>query len=290
MAPPTPAPSSGASALDARREALERSLSGRFWLRWHASVIVSATFGAGFAANFLLLRVPVHAAVVRWPLAVLVGYAAFFVLVRLWLAYVGIRPFGPGARRAVDDVGSGFDLPSAGSGGSGASSFDLPFRGGGGSSGGAGASASFGPSGGSTSTGSAGRGFLSGLGKSGGGGGGGGGSLLDGLGDDGCLPIVLGLIVLALVVALVGGAIHLVWIAPELLTDAAFAALLTAGAVPGLKRAAGPDWDGRVLRSTVVILLILLGVVIAAGWAFGHYFPGLRTLGEAWALVANGSR
>ena len=244
-------------------------------------MLVSATFGTGFAANFLLLRVPVHTAALRWPLAVLAGYAAFFGLVRLWLAYVGVKPLGGAARRVADEASSAFDLPSGGTGGGG-SPLGSVFRGGGGGSGGGGASASFG-----SSSASAGGGKPGGwYGKVGGG----GGSMLDGLGDSGCLPIILGIIVLALVVALVGGAIHLVWIAPELLTDAAFAAMLSAGAVPGLRRVDGPDWDGRVFRATLPILAIVVAIVVAAGIAFGHYFPGLRTLGEAWDLLTRGSR
>jgi len=116
-------------------------------------------------------------------------------------------------------------------------------------------------------------------------GGGKGAGFLGGLGDgdsDGCLVVVLGLIVLALVVALVGGAVHLVWIAPDMLSDAAFGAMLSAGVFPGLHRAREPDWDGRVFRATLPVLAIVMAVVLLAAWAFTRYFPGLRTLGEAF--------
>lgn len=284
-----PAPAYGASraaALEARREALEQSLTGRFWLRFHASVLVCGTFATGFLANAAMLQWPVHSVWLRWPLAVVAGYAAFFILVRLWLAYVGIKPlFGPA--RALDDRrrergGWGFDLPSGGGGGGGGGA---SFGGGGGGSGGGGASALFdAPSSPIATPANPGASAVSGARSSGAGGKLGG--LFDGadLGD-GCLVVVLGFVVLALVAALVGGAIHLVWVAPDLLSDAAFAAMLSAGVVPGLKRAWEPDWNGRVFRATLPVLAVVMAAVLVAAWAFTRYFPGLRTLGEAYRML-----
>ena len=119
-------------ALVARREALERSLAGRFWLRFHASVMISGTFATGFLANAAMLALSVHSVWLRWPLAVLAGYGAFFVLVRLWLAYVGIKPLF-GRARSLDER-------ERGNGGS----VDLPIGSGGGGSGGGGGGASTG--------------------------------------------------------------------------------------------------------------------------------------------------
>jgi len=290
------APDGGAATLAARREAIGRTLAGRFWLRFHASVLVSGTFATGFLANAAMLRLPVHSVWLRWPLAVLAGYGAFFALVRLWLAYVGVRPlFGP-ARGLDDRKGGGgwsVDLPSGGGGGSGGSG--PSFGGAGGSSGGGGASAAFGspgaPSGlasiGSSPASGAPTGLRSGGGWFGSAGGKGGGFLGDpGGGDgDGCLVAVFGLIVLALIAALVGGAVHLIWIAPDMLSDAAFGAMLSAGVLPGLHRANEPDWEGRVFRATLPVLAIVMAVVLAAAWAFTHYFPGLRSLGEAFRAL-----
>ena len=117
-------------------------------------------------------------------------------------------------------------------------------------------------------------------------GGGKGGGFFSDLGDgDGFLVLVIGLIVLAIVAALVGGAVHLIWIAPDMLSDAAFSAMLSAGVLPGLHRANEPDWEGRVFRATLPVLAIVMAVVLAAAWAFTHYFPGLRSLGEAFRAL-----
>ena len=268
-------------ALAARREALRRTLGGRFRLRFHASVIVSGTFATGFLANALMLQWPVHSVWLRWPLAVLAGYAAFFLLVRLWLGHVGIRPFGrtaPGVEARGTRRSGGWiaDLPVGGRGGGGAPTFG----GAGGGSGGGGASGAFGSALPQAPPQSAASG-LSDTGTSVGG----AFADLDPGGGDGCLVVVLAAIVVALVAALVGGAIHLVWIAPDLLTDAAFAALLSAGALPGLRRASEPDWNGRVFRATLPVLAVVMAVILAAAWAFTHWFPGLRTLGEATRML-----
>lgn len=268
-------------ALAVRRETLERSLAGRFWLRFHASLMIAATFATGFLANAAMLQWPVHSVWLRWPVAVLAGYVMFFVLVRLWLAYVGIRPL-LGRGEVVDDGGlsGGWPIDLPGGRGGGAS-----FGGGGGGSGGAGASGAIDLPGSPSGTASFASSANPASGMSSG-----ARSWTGGIGDvgdigDGCLVVVLGLIVLALVAALVGGAIHLVWIAPEMLSDAAFAAMLSAGVVPGLRRANEPDWNGRVFRATLPVLAGTMAVVLAAAWAFTHWFPGLRTLGEAYRML-----
>jgi uncharacterized membrane protein YgcG len=122
-----------ARALAEQRERLRRSLTARFWLRFHASLIVAGTFASGFMTNALLLQWPVHGVMLRWTIAVLAGYAAFFVLVRLWLAYVGAKPWQDDGSWLPVDGGA----PAGGSGGG--------YAGGGGSSGGGGASDAWGP-------------------------------------------------------------------------------------------------------------------------------------------------
>jgi hypothetical protein len=271
LAPGARPPRSRAEALAQRRAQLAHTLGGRFWLRWHGSVLVSATFAVGFAANAAMLWIPVHSVLVRWPLAVFAGYLAFFLLVRLWLAYVGVRPFGSDARQ-FDDGGVIANLPldTGGAVGRGGSSV---FAGGGGRSGGGGASALFDAPGASASSG--GSAIADG-----------GFSVGDAVGDaDGCLPVVLGLVILAIVVALLGGAVWLVWIAPQFLTDAAFGAMLASGVLPGIRRLDEADWGGRILKATWPAFAIALVVVLLAGAAFTHYFPGLRTLGEAFMAL-----
>lgn len=252
-----------ARALAERREGFRRSLTARFWLRFHASLIVAGTFATGFMTNALLLQLPVHGIVLRWTIAILVGYAAFFVLVRLWLAYVGAKAWSQG-----DGSWIPVDGPSASPGPGG-------YAGGGGSSGGGGASAAWESRAGSVATSPSSTSSAS--------------STSFGVADvdlgDGWLLIVLGAVAVAVVAVLFGSAVHLVWIAPELLSDAAFAALLATGAIPGLRRLREEGWRGAVWRRTWPALAGVLVVAWIAGLAFAHYFPGLRTLGEAWRML-----
>jgi hypothetical protein len=244
-------------ALSRRRELLQRELGGRFWLRVHASFIVSGTFAAGFVANLALLQLGLHALLPRWLAAIAVGYGAFFVLVRLWLAYIGVHA---ARSRARSDGADAIDWTPG-------SDLDVPFRGGGGRFGGGGASGDFGtaaprlvgrPAGGSAGVG------------------------LD-IGDsDGFLVIVIGVIVLALVAVLAGSAVHFIWMAPELLTDAAFGALLASGALPGLRRLDEPGWGGSVLRATWKPLMAVVVVAMLAALVLRHYFPLAHTIGAAW--------
>lgn len=248
------------AALLQHRASLQRDLTGRFWLRLHASLIVTGTFAAGFVANFLLLGAGMHWVLPRWLLAIGIGYAMFFALVRLWLIYVGVRA----AREPADYDGVSVPdvLPQGRAGG-----IEPPFRGGGGTSGGAGASGSLDGQWTFAGRGAAPRG---------------GGSAFDLVDGDGILVLVIGLIVLAFVAVLAGGALHFVWMAPELLTDAAFGALLASGAIRGLRRVDEPDWNGSVFRATWKPLAAVVVVAIAAAWALGHWFPGHATIGGAW--------
>jgi hypothetical protein len=256
------------------REALGRSLAARFWLRFHMSVMLFAAFGSGFLTSYGLLRAGVDATLVRWPLGALVGYVVLCYCMRLWLAYIGVRPLWLGSGRSRDDGSYLPDLPWSPGGGGGTGGGGV-FRGGGGGSGGGGASGSFGDAV-----------RLSGGGKSSGSGSGSGLSL--DLGDgDGVALLVLVVVVLALVAALGGSVIYLVASAPHLLADVAFGAALTGGIAPAARRVAhaGEDWRGSVLKATWKPFAIIVGVLIAAGLALGHYFPAARTLGEAFRML-----
>ena len=124
--------------------AIARRLLARFYLRFHISLLLLWSFSAGLLVTKAMLWAGVHSMLWRYPVTLLVSYGAFFLGVRVWLAYVGVEPFGSGGRNSsslVDNVGngSGFNLGTwRGAGGSGTG-----IRGGGGDFGGGGASASF---------------------------------------------------------------------------------------------------------------------------------------------------
>ncbi len=257
--------------VDARHRALANTLAGRFWLRFHMSLMLAVAFSAGALGNRLLLEWPVHHAVLRWLFALAAAYGAFFIAMRLWLAYVGARPFmGIDLGNALDSSGTS----AGGGGGGGIDASSSVSKGiGGGRFGGGGATSSFDsaaprPSVGATSNVSSSR----------------GGFGIDIGGDDGEF-IVLLLVTLAVTAALVGGAAYLLVAAPHLLPDVAFGAAITHGFGRGVHQASrDPGWTGSVLAATWKPFAAVTVTIVIAGLVFEHSFPGARTLGEAWRL------
>jgi hypothetical protein len=64
-----------------------KAISRYLWVRFHVTVILVAVVMVGLVANALALRLGLRPMVVRYPLSVLVGYAAFFAGIKLWLRY-----------------------------------------------------------------------------------------------------------------------------------------------------------------------------------------------------------
>jgi hypothetical protein len=241
--------------IEAGRRELRQTFVQRFWLRWHMALMLSATVGAGFAANKVMLLIPVHGMPLRWVLALCVSYLAFFGCVRIWLAYVGARPIWTG------DTGDGtvnFDVGASPSGPHG-------FSGGGGSFGGGGASDDWGGS------------SMPSLGNVD------GGSLDVGDGE-GCGLIILGILALAAVAVMMGGMLYLVIGAPAMLADAAFSAMLAGGLVKHVRRMDEFDWEGSVFRSTWKPFLGVVIMAIVTGEVAHYVVPGARTLGEVLML------
>ncbi len=290
-----------------RRSLLERSLTTRFGLRLHMSLMLAAAFAVGLGANFLMLHGGFGHLVLRWVVAYLIGYAVLFVAMRCWLAYVGVRPFGAPSRGFDGDDGGLFS-GSAGGGSGGGGSGGGGLSSGGGRFGGGGASADFTGGGGApprvlvagtqspvatnasandgagstwatSGHGSSGSSSKSGFGFS-------GGDLLDG---DGVKLLVLIAVVVALICAFGGGIVFMIASAPHLLVDVAFGAALTTGVAPAARRVAravdAPAWQGSVLHATWKPVALMGVVMIACAMVFGHYFPGMSTLGEAWTSL-----
>ena len=249
--------------LDLERRRVQGQILRRFWLRWHMTLILVATLGAGIVANHLLLAIPLHAMAWRWLVDAGVSYFAFFGCVRVWLAYVGARPiFGSDALNdAVNlDPGSGSGIGS--------------WHGGGGTFGGGGATGDFGsPNGGSLE--------VPLIGRSGGGSGGGSWAPDVDLGDgDGCALVILGILVVALVATIAGGAIYLIAMAPHMLADAAFSAMLAGGLIHKVRRMDEFDWEGSVLKATWKPFAAVAAFAVVAGLWAAHVAPGARTLSE----------
>jgi hypothetical protein len=270
------------------RSKLKGQLLERFFVRFHMTLILSGVFASGIVTSKLLLELGVRSMLSRYLIAVVVSYALFFMFVRIWLWYVTEIPTRePSQSRSSPDNGDLLefgDLPidlvvkhGSASVGSGA-----PF-GGGGDFGGGGATDMWGsnevpaPSAQSVPAGSGFR-ISSATSNSGGSRGGSGGWDID-LGDEAVVLVALGL----LVFAILGGGAYLIYMAPEILAEAAFQAVLAAGLVKASRRIDEPGWMGSVLRSTWIPFAIVLTMTVALGWAAQHYYPEATKLADIFA-------
>ena len=226
-------------SVEQRKAAFVTWFKERFLLRFHMALILGLTFLAGLAVTKLMLVAGNTNLAVRYGLAVAVSYAAFLLVLKLWLDSV-VRgeetDYEPDALDVVDGMDGLADLARGPAPGG--------YHGGGGGYGGGGASASFGESEGS-----------------------GAASLVPDA-DEG-----FGLVVLAAVVliglALAGG--YLIHAGPTILAEAAFEALLASALIPGVRKGEATGWIRPAVRATIVPFLCML--VLAVG--FGSFARGL---------------
>jgi hypothetical protein len=249
------------NAMDALAEHRQRNvgrLAARFLVRFHMALIFVATAGAVVLASRLLFGAGVDQLELRWALAVVLAYALFFALVRLWIFYV-TRAGASEAGRGLPDV-----RPRGGDGGQG--TVVQPGR----RVGGGGPSVHWDDDVRVVRS-------LAELGGSKGSGGPNGRSSPSRDVDDG---VVLLIALLTLATVLGGVALHLVWQAPIILPEAAFEALLAAGLVHAARRDEARGWTLGVLRATCVPFLVVLLVSAITGWAVQQACPMATRLAD----------
>lgn len=243
-----------------------KSILKRYFVRFHMSMILAATVGAGVLGDRLLLAAGLHSMAWRYGLSVLVAYGVFFVVVRLWIWYAtGLAPSLP--EEGLDAV----DIPLGG-GRSGGSKPFVGFHGGttggGGESGGGGASGSWGEGAVEAEQGLVG----------GGSGGGSGGSFdLDLHVDEGIWILVL-LAVLVLVICGAGG--YLIYAAPEILPEVALDAALAGGLVKATREMERNHWAGKLLWKTWIPLTVVLATAFVVGYLMQAQCPAAERLME----------
>lgn len=272
------------------KKRFERFMEGRFALRLHMCLILSATLLSGILISKILLVLHFEPVVIRYPFSVLLSYLVFLGLLRLWVFYIT-------SHRTKGRSGESGDLLFDSSGPSG----DAPLSGGGGEYGGAGASGDYGGGATVVSEGSGSdegsllgnyalvppSGDAGGLGLSGpdhvspwgavkdlasdGDGGGDG---------DGLLPLIaVGLIVL-FAVALISSGLFLIFHAPTILSEITLQFLLATGLRRHSKISLEDDLPISILRYTYKPFALVLIVAIVLGIFIQVYFPGVTKLSE----------
>jgi membrane protein YdbS with pleckstrin-like domain len=218
--------------------------------RLQMSLLVLLTAATGFLASVALSLAGMDALWLRYPLCVVIAYAAFLGLIWAW-------------RRRRE-----WELPTDAPGGGGSSppsQGQADWQGGGGSSGGGGASAAFDAPYPATAFDPT-------------------PAPLDAPSLDAVLDVDEGLPVVLVAVLLAGALLAVgwvIWIAPALLAELALDAVLSAGLYRRLKRSPdGAHWLGTTLRHTGRPFLAATFSLLIAGILMSLLVPGATSLGE----------
>lgn len=267
---------------DQEVQRLAAHLQDRSFPRLQMSLVVATTGGVGLLASFLMLKAGVESMVLRYPLALLIAYAGFMLMMWLWLrtssedydeVLVDAAGHSIDAADAMVRVASrsrvvGFESGGGGDfGGGGASaSYDTgeagplvaPVHAGGASHG-----ASWAGTGSSDAAKEAG-GWFSDL-------------------DIRALAVIL-LAAMAVGVAL--ASVYVIYIAPTLFAELLFDGVLSYRLYARLRNEERAHWLGTAAKKTVGPLLATAALLVAVALGFSTIAPGAKSMGEVIAMVA----
>ena len=227
----------------------------------------------GVLSSKILFMTGVNPIWLRYLSVVIISYLFFILYIRLWLAYIG-----PGDRKSGGGSGS-IDLTvtdlSLGSGSSDSGENVPEFSGKGGEFGGGGGTVSWEEDGGSGEAVKA----AAAVSASDGSGSGSGFSLdLDG---DAAGPILVLIVAGALILAVFGGAVYLIYEAPMILSEASFEVFLAAGLLKSTKEFGTGNWIGSVFKKTWIPFTVIAAVSVIAGAVLSSFCPNTLKLMDA---------
>jgi hypothetical protein len=236
----------------------------KFFIRFHMSLILIGTILVGLLVSYILFKVGLKSMAIRYPISVILSYAAFFLFIRLWLAYV--RKKDSVTKRILDASGDLVSFPDFSVGN--ASSQEVAFVPGGGEFGGGGVSGSFDiPATGTLTERSLSSPDIVGVGDTAG----------EGVVDAAASVLDEGvsiLIPLMIVIAIVFGAsIFLIYEAPLILTEAAFEFVLAGVLIKQAKVIDNPNWVGSIFKNTWKPFACTLVIACCIAFVLSNIFP-----------------
>ncbi len=216
------------------------------WPRLQMAGIVTVTGAAGLLASFLLLEGGVESMLLRYPLAVIIAYAVFLLLMWIWTRL--------GADATVDAADAYLSTRGSSSGAG-------EWAGAGGGSGGGGSSASWTPSSDVAPAADA--------------------SALDAVDSDAVLPLMALLVLAAVAAACVIAAGWVVWTAPVLMAELLVDGAIAAGLYKRMRNVQAQGWWWLCVRHTFWPLVGVLAFFVALGGVADHLAPEANTLMQA---------
>lgn len=243
------------SPLSTRAEMVKRieaRLRNSSFPRVQMLLLVALTGACGLLASFILLHLGLDTMAVRYPLALVVAYLFFLLLIWFWLR-TNARDYLDFLDPAVFVTSGG---PSAGSGN---------FTGGGGDSGGGGASASFDSP--STDLGSALDAPTESVGE-----------VMGSVGDADELVVPVAVIALAIGLAL--ASLYVVYIAPALFAEVLVDGALSYVLFRRLRAQERQFWLATAMRRTIVPFAVTAAFLAVVGVVMSFYAPGATSVGQ----------
>jgi hypothetical protein len=239
-----------------RIENIKRLLLRKSTPRLQVTLILFCSGLAGFLASFSLLHLDIFQMWLRYPIAILIAYGVFFVLLRVWLWVHGRQLKVNLDPPDFDYIPSGGSEPGAMTHFGGGGNFD-----GGGSGGSWGNSFSSSPARSTSSAVSDGIGFD--------------------LGDEGCFLVIA---IIALTCGLLAS-LYVIYVAPALLAELLLDGVLMVGLYKRIKHNDQRHWIRAALRRTVVPALIVAICFTIAGFAMHKAVPEAHSIVEVWKQI-----
>ena len=239
-----------------RIEMIRRRLLQKGMPRFQMSLILLFTGLSGFLVSFSLLHLHVLRMSLRYPIAILIAYSVFLLLLRVWL-WVHGRPL----KVELDESALDLISPDIGSG-------ESVHPGGGGDFGGGGSGGSWGESVASSSEVSSNS------------------PSLDLLGFD--LDLGEGCLIVVALIALIGGlvaSLYVVYIAPALLAEILIDGVLLVGLYRRVKDNEQRYWLQAAVRRTLLPALLCAMFFAVAGYALQKAVPEAHSIGDVWKHI-----
>jgi hypothetical protein len=260
----------------------KEKLLNTFSLRGHMSLILLCTGLSGVFSSQILHYFHLHSMRIRYPLAVLIAYGVFFLLLKIWLKYIfpalnEEEKSKTIKNRTVRNVVDSIPDINISTGPSSVGDVDQ-YIGKGGQFAGAGASDSWVEAADSDNGKLAASAFISNDSSSSSSSSSSGGFSLD-LGKDaeGLIVIVLGAMLIA---AVFGSAFYLIYQSPEILTETAFQFLLSGSLLKKSKAAINGDWSGTVFKKTWGYFALVMFLSFMFATAASTNYPQATNLKE----------